>query len=297
MLGKGQQFFGGDWTEEKLTRVRKYLTAYMKIFSTNLQAKYLTPIYVDAFAGTGYRATRTQSTNEELLFPELREEETIRFLKGSARIALEINPSFAEYKFIEQDLEYQKELEQLKKDFPSIAERITILPGDANKHLRTICEQTNWRNARAVFFLDPYGMEVEWTTIESIAKTRAADLWLLFPLGIGVTRLLTKRQPPTSGWANRLTKIFGTDTWEKVFYSEKIETTLFGDKTTYHREANWNQIGKYFVDRLKTIFIEVAENPLILRNSKNSPLYFLCFAASNPKGAKTAIKIAQNILE
>jgi len=297
MVGKGQQFFGGDWTEEKLKRLRKYLTAYMKIFSTNPQAKYLTPIYVDAFAGTGYRTEETQSTSEELLFPELREEETIRFLKGSARIALEIEPPFSRYIFIERVPEYQKELEQLKKEFSAIAERVDILPGDANEILKKLCTQTDWTYNRAVFFLDPYGMGVDWSTITAIARTNAADLWLLFPLGIGVTRLLTKRQPPTSGWANRLTKIFGTDTWEEVFYFEKIETTLFGDKTTYHREANWNQIGKYFVDRLKTIFVEVAENPLILRNSKNSPLYFLCFAASNPKVAKTAVKIAQNILE
>ena len=30
------------------------------------------------------------------------------------------------------------------------------------------------------------------TTIEAIARTKGIDLWLLFPLGIGVNRLLTK---------------------------------------------------------------------------------------------------------
>ena len=32
-------------------------------------------------------------------------------------------------------------------------------------------------------FLDPYGMQVEWATIESIAHTQAIDLWLLFSAG------------------------------------------------------------------------------------------------------------------
>ncbi len=41
----------------------------------------------------------------------------------------------------------------------------------------------------------------------------------------------------------------------------------------------------------------VPEKPLLLRNSKNNPLYLLCFASGNPKGAKTAIKIAQDILK
>jgi hypothetical protein len=34
-----------------------------------------------------------------------------------------------------------------------------------------------------------------------------------------------------------------------------------------------------------------------LLNSQNTPLYLLCFASANPKGAPTAIKIAQHILK
>jgi len=45
------------------------------------------------------------------------------------------------------------------------------------------------------------------------------------------------------------------------------------------------------------VFADVAENPLVLRNSRNTPLYLLCFAAGNSEGAKTAVKIAQNILK
>jgi hypothetical protein len=40
----------------------------------------------------------------------------------------------------------------------------------------------------------------------------------------------------------------------------------------------------------------VAESPLSLQNSKGTPIYSLCFAAGNPKGAPTAVKIAQDIL-
>ncbi len=60
---------------------------------------------------------------------------------------------------------------------------------------------------------------------------------------------------------------------------------------------NYKSISEYFVKRLKTIFPGVVENPLILRNSCNTPLYLLCFAAANDQGAKTAIKIAQHILK
>ncbi|GAB4340991.1 MAG: three-Cys-motif partner protein TcmP [Calditrichia bacterium] len=287
--------FGGNWTEDKLLRLQKYLSAYMTIFSNNPKAQYFTPIYIDAFAGTGYRTIK-QENHDEALFPEFAETETTQFLKGSARIALEIKPSFGRYIFIEQDPEYMEELKSLKKEFAPIAERIELLQGEANKHLKKLCEQTDWHRNRAVFFLDPYGMEVEWTTIEAIARTKAADLWLLFPLGVAVTRLLKRRHPPTGAWADRLTKMFGSDEWKTVFYPTRTHPSLFGDVEIQIRDANWTQIGNYFVAKLKSVFARVAPNPLVLKNSKNSPLFLLCFAASNPKGSSTAVKIAQNIL-
>jgi hypothetical protein len=48
---------------------------------------------------------------------------------------------------------------------------------------------------------------------------------------------------------------------------------------------------------LKTVFAQVVPNPLILTNSKGVPIYLLCFAAGNPKGAPTAVKIAKDILK
>ncbi|GAI54351.1 unnamed protein product, partial [marine sediment metagenome] len=54
------------------------------------------------------------------------------------------------------------------------------------------CNNYKWQNNRAVLFLDPYGMQVNWETIKAIANTEAIDLWYLFPFGIGVNRLLQK---------------------------------------------------------------------------------------------------------
>jgi three-Cys-motif partner protein len=149
---------------------------------------------------------------------------------------------------------------------------------------------------RAVIFLDPYGMEVEWKTIECIAHTQAIDLWILFPLGQAVNRLLTKNQPPKGAWADRLTKFFGTDNWKEAFYRQKQQKDLFGTQDAFVKEADFDSIGEYFVTRLKTIFAKVADNPLPLRNSKNVPLFLLCFAAANPDKADLAVRIAQHIL-
>jgi three-Cys-motif partner protein len=77
-------------------------------------------------------------------------------------------------------------------------------------------------------FLDPYGMQVEWSLIEAIARTEAVDLWVLFPLGVAVNRLLTRVEPPSGKWAQALTRMLGTEDWRDAFYPRRVERTLFG---------------------------------------------------------------------
>lgn len=105
--------FGGVWTIEKLERVRKYLSAYAIIFDRNERARYLFPIYVDAFAGTSYHSAVHTVITPELPLPELTEPDNQEFLKGSTRIALEVEPPFKQYIFIEKDPQRAQELEGL----------------------------------------------------------------------------------------------------------------------------------------------------------------------------------------
>ncbi|MBN1146535.1 MAG: three-Cys-motif partner protein TcmP [Anaerolineales bacterium] len=290
-----QHDFGGDWTNEKLERVRKYLSAYTTIFAKNPRAQKLNPIYVDAFAGTGYRTVPHAADVPSLLLPELADTDNEAFLKGSARIALEIDPPFKRYLFIEQNPEYAAELKTLKIEYPHHAPHIHVINADANIYLMNWCKQMAW-NDRAVVFLDPYGMQVEWALIQEIAKTQKIDLWILFPLGVAINRLLTKSGPPPAGWAQALDRIFGTNDWQEAFYPQKKVLTLFGEVDTQSKQASLDQIAQYFVKRLRTVFAAVAEKPLPLFNSKNCPLYLLCFATGNLRNAKTAINIAQDIL-
>lgn len=269
----------------------------MRIFSTNPRAQYYTTWYVDGFASGGYRAIPSKKVTDTGLFPELAEPETQAFVEGSARKALEVEPSFDRYLFVDLDPERCKELETLRTLYPKLASAIQIENREANDYLKLWCATTDWSRARAVMFLDPFGTQIEWSLLQSIAQTRAIDLWLLFPLGAAINRMLTRNAPPPSGWADILTRVLGTDTWKTEFYPEKREQTLFGEEETQAKEADWKRIETHFVRRLETIFPGVAHNPLPLRNSRNVPLYLLYFAAGNPKGAKTAIKIAQDILK
>ncbi|AFY99444.1 three-Cys-motif partner protein TcmP [Calothrix sp. PCC 6303] len=300
-----KQVFGGDWTEDKLARIRKYLPAYTTILS-KYNYKYA---YIDAFAGTGYRELSDKELQGEdiqiPLFPELAEQDMQDFMDGSARIALQADPRFHEYIFIEKDSSKTNELEKLKDEFPDKAKDIQIVNRDANNFLVDLCCNNNWKLNRAVLFLDPFGMQIPWSTIEAIAKTKAIDLWYLFPLGIAVNRLLTKDGNIQAAWRRRLDDIFGTNDWFEAFYKpieqENQQLSLFdidsSPKERIEKVANFDSISKFFVQRLETIFEGVAKNPLVLRNSCNNPLYLLCFASGNPKGSTTAIKIAQDILK
>jgi len=292
-----EQHFGGNWTEDKLIRVNKYLSAY----TIALKAQPFELFYIDAFAGTGYRSLEKKSKNKNttneanLEFPEFADIETIKFLEGSARKALQVVPKFDKYIFIEKAKGYFRELEKIKADFPECEKDITVIHSDANTAVRNFCSNLA-SYQRAVMFLDPYGMQVPWDTIEIIAETKKIDLWYLFPLGMGVNRLLKKDSNKIDELEKqKLDELFGTTNWTDAFYKTVTTTGLFGSEERIEK-GSFFDISQYFVKRLDTIFAGVAPNPLILRNSKNSPLYLLCFAASNEKGAKIAVKIAKNIL-
>jgi three-Cys-motif partner protein len=252
--------------------------------------------YIDAFAGTGYRTLEYNESELAKIFPEVFEEDSQQFLDGSARIALQVRPRFEKYIFIERDTDRIAELEKLKAEFVDVRDDIRLERAEANSYLQNLCKR-DWTKHRAVLFLDPFGMQVTWNTIEAIGRTKAIDLWILFPLS-AVNRLLTRSGQISEGWRNTLDSMFGSADWYQVFYETRTFTNIFGGKQTDTRKlADFDLIGDYFVKRLKTVFPGVAENPLPLFNSRNSPLYLLCFAAANPRGSKTAIKIAQDILK
>ncbi len=286
-----QRLFGGPWTQEKLEKLAKYLHAYTKIFDKNPRAAFFDTTYVDAFAGTG---TLPPELSREM-FPEL-SEGVEDYQKGSVRRALEVEPQFDHYVFIEKDRKRFLELQEIKNEFRS--RDIRVANEDANEFLRKWCRNFDSSKSRAVVFLDPFGANVDWDVIKLIAKTRAIDLWLLFPL-FAINRMLIKDQKPPKAWADRLTQIFGTADWENEFYtSNKDQFRLFeGERfEMIVKVADAQKISDFFARRLKNEFIAVAK-PLIFYNSRHSPLYLFCFAAGNERGAPTALKIAQHILE
>jgi len=298
MRQEGLQLFGGDWTERKLDALDQYLRAYAKALS---KAPFKR-VYIDAFAGTGYREQKIVPSAQQSIFEdelkELTASEPQRFLDGSAKIALKVQPPFHHFIFIEYDNDKVIELGKLKTEFPAQASAIDVRAGDANKTIKDICAKWDKKGTRGVLFLDPFGMQAEWATIQAIAATGCIDTWILFPFA--ANRLMTKAPNDIpDGWRNSLDALFGTKDWETRFYKERTLVDIFsGDMTVIEKNLTLRGLGAYYGERLQTVFPVVAPNPRVLHSNSNRPLFQLFFAASNPgKGGAIALKIAKHILE
>ncbi len=160
-------------------------------------------------------------------FPELATSDPQRLLEGSARLALDVDPPFdRKYIFVEKNAGRCQQLTQLKNGLFRLAPQSAIdirlrgcKCGDTeNLSRRRLVQPTGGS------FLDPYGsagrLEDE---IEAVAATKAIDLWLLFPLGIGVNRLLTKSGAIPDTWRDRLTALLLARERYEEFY--KVEAT------------------------------------------------------------------------
>ncbi|GHV10712.1 hypothetical protein FACS189491_00710 [Spirochaetia bacterium] len=271
--------FGGKWTITKLNILSDYLNFYV----TALKDQPFHKIYIDAFAGTG--SISIENINETI--------------QGSAKLALDAANKFDRYIFIEKNKKYSAELDNLiAKNYQNISDKIQIINKDCNDVLREISEKTDWVKNRAVLFLDPYATELRWETLEIIAKTKAIDVWYLFPLS-AANRMLKKDGNIDLSWKTKLNTIFGDSGWEQEFYKTNPQQDLFNNESeNMIKDANIATIKEYIYHRLKTIFPGVSDTPRVLYNSKNSPLFLFCFAVANEnsKAIGLAMKVADHIL-
>ena len=274
--------FGGPWTQEKLEILRRYLDAY----TTALKNQPFTLTYVDAFAGEGFWTPATGYESDHYGdFAGVRD--------GSPRIALEVqDKAFDRLVFIEKAAGSARSLRSLLMEFPDRG--ISVLNDDANRVLPRFCREME-SSDRAVVFLDPYATEVAWSTVEAIARSGKIDCWILFPL-MAVARLMTRDSEPTQALAARLDRVFGgSEHWQSL-YTQSPQLSLFGEDRAQTRPSGSGRIADLYKGRLNSVFAGVAPTSVVLANSRGSPMFELFFAASNPAGASTAIRIADHIL-
>lgn len=284
--------FGGPWSDVKLTALRDYLKAY-RMALKNQPFKFG---YIDAFAGAGVRSVADVAANPE---PTLIEdldttEEEIAYRHGSPLIALGVDPPFDSFIFIDKDPDSLRRLESQVIANGHGERNVRYLCNDANAELVKL-SRMNWSHHRAVAFLDPFAMHLNWSTIEALSSTGGIDLWLLFP-AMAVNRMLPRSGIISAAWQDKLNQFFGTESWKGAFYVPRAPD-LFGESGLEKLDHVFERISRYVIQRLREIFPGVIDRPLILKNTSNTPIFLLCFACANRRGSATACRIAGHIIK
>jgi three-Cys-motif partner protein len=178
-----------------------------------------------------------------------------------------------------------RRLAKLREDFPTHG--ITIYHGDCNKILREqILPQLQYSSKkRAIAFVDPFGMQFEWGTMEDLAQTKTVEVILNFPV-MAINRGVLRRHPEmiSKSSRERLDRFWGTRDWMVDLYME--EQTLFGIQTV-KKPHSGKEFGYVFKKRLEEIFRHCS-SPILMTNSRNAPLYCMLFAGHNVTGKKIA---------
>ena len=277
----------GPWAREKLQALGQYLNFYTTVLKK--QSHWLRgTIFVDAFAGPGLSRVRTKEKAAEppgLFGPDPESDKAeAEFLKGSPRVALDIANPFTSYIFVERDPQRIADLQALKNQYAS-TRAITVHEGDANAAVQGwLTSGIDWAHHRAVVFLDPFGMQVPWSTMETLAKTKAVEVIINFPLGMAIQRLLTRSGDIPPGWQMSLDTFFGSPEWRDLIYAEDAD--LFGPKKR-KVEGSGVKLLEWYRARLKAIFGHVSTARLI-KNTRGNPLYYLIWAGPNATGLKGA---------
>lgn len=279
--------FGGAWTEAKL----EIVSAYAKSFQTALKKQQFETWYIDPFAGSGERVEKRVAGG--LLEGRPIEEEEVAFA-GSARRALDIVPHFHHYRFADTKRSHVEALRRLAREHPE--RDILIWPGDGNECVQAILSAEPWSNhrdawkQRGIVFLDPYGMNVSWETLQLIANTRRLDVWFLFAAKAVRQQLGPSLDRVDESKAAALDRFFGEPKWrEEFFRSATGQMGLFGDDSAKSETAvNLKAIGDYARRRFGDAFCWVSP-PKSLTVS-NVPDYFQLYCMTNNKSAEPLIE-------
>jgi three-Cys-motif partner protein len=291
-MSRRVQHFGGGHTELKLDVVAGYLAAYARA----LKDKGFRLSYLDAFAGSGWRAVGSAMDGQGSLVPEPEAAagSALRVLRNAERLNRYVFGDANE----DNIASLRTAIAEAKSIDPSLPEP-EVHCCDANDLVARECARLRRSSTdRTVMFLDPFGMQVQWATLEQIAATQKVDLWLLVPTGQALIRLLARHGKISSGWERALGDFLGGADWRDRFYAQPSQD-LFGT-LRQERQATLQDVSRFVVERLKATF-GPGTHPTglsLAHGGSGAEAYLLAFACANPNPAayNLALKFANHMI-
>jgi three-Cys-motif partner protein len=254
-----------------------YTQAYLEIMKSRRYRKLL---YFDGFGGSG--KIKEESPDGKVM-PE-----------GAAKRILAINEpcSFDRYYFVERRKWFVTKLQQIiDAEFPSKKLIASVVTGDCNEKLKDLEAflREGGPDRKVLAFIDPCGMQLRWESIAGL-KGLGIDMWILVPLGMGVSRLLKKDGNISDSWMKKLQDFLGmsADDIKKAFYAEQPVLPLFGKTSESVKKDKAIEIaGALYRKRLKSVFKYVSE-PFVVINVKNNVMYHFLLVSNSRNAVKTA---------
>lgn len=248
----------GSWSQEKLTYVQRYATAFMTAMAPKRKrGQWSELVYLDFLAGPGLGIDR--KTGAEF--------------KGSPLRALSVTPAFDRLVF--SDVQPQN-VETLRQRIPSKDQpRTDVRLGDCHDVARDVVANLS-RRTLGLAFVDPEGFEVKFRLFQTLA-TRRIDVLYLFPGGIGIARnvrgFVKRAKAPLDdlipGWRNL-----------------KRARVAAGQRLTSEEMASHDQpFVMEFMRRMGQLGFQYSgQGEPYFTNEKNVKMYHLLFFSKHPAG-------------
>lgn len=258
----------GYWSEVKLDIIKKYAKAYSTII--NKKENIRRHLYIDGFAGPGVHISKR----------------TREHVPGSPLNALNVNPPFKEFHFIDLDGKRADALRKLCEDYSNVY----VYEGDCNdlllEKIFPLAKYSDYR--RGLCLLDPYGLHLNWEVVQMAGKMKSIEIFLNFQvMDMNMNVLWRNPDKVSKSQIARMNAFWGDDSWRNAAYTKT--KGLFGD---IEEKAGIEPIVEAYQDRLKKVAgFAFVPDPIPMRNTSGAILYYLFFASPNPTGAKIVKQI------
>lgn len=258
---------GGTYARAELQVVQEYLNMAMTAVK---RRPWRSSFYIDLQAGPGKNNLDG------------------KFELGSPLIALNCPIPFENYRFNEADPNLANVLAQRIASSP-LGNRVKILQQDVNRAVDAVCAEITaidkiYRegifSSFNIAFLDPEGLEMEWSTVEKLAKMQRMDLIINFSTS-GINRNYRRED------SDKIDRFFGTTDWRKRT-PENTDASL--------RRRIWINL---YLEKLESLGYvhQLDENAeIVAKNANNVQLYTIICASKNQLGLdlwKEAVKQVQ----
>ncbi len=249
----------GTWTKEKFWYLRRYAEGFMKAMAPKRGERLWNKlVYIDPLCGSGKCITE----NDEF--------------DGSPLIALGIHPAFDHLYLSDRS---SHNISALKKRISKAdSPRVFCKVGDCNELIGEVVRKFPERSL-GLAFIDPEGFEVDFAVLKALAS-RPIDILYLFPSMIGVKRNLRQSVLQQD---SRLDAVLGPE-WRNVPAA----------KLAVGKPLTENEISKldtslihYLRRQVRALgLVHQDDNPPLLRNEQNAPMYHLLFFSKSAAGLK-----------